>query len=171
LGTQLDTVPLLAYAYAESLVKTGDVEQGMIHLEHLEAADPSLAIVPAALGEAFAGQKLYQKSAVQFRAALRLNPTDKNAKYDLALTLIALGQKDEAQSLLKQLAQPSETNDPAIYYQLGKLQLDRGDDIDGAIRNLEAAAKLAPEDGATRLKLMEAYRVKGEAGKTAKANP
>jgi tetratricopeptide (TPR) repeat protein len=170
LGSQLDTIPLLAYAYAESLVKTGDVERGIYRLELLEAADPDLAIVPVALGEAFASQKLYQKAEAQFRAALRINQTDNNSKYDLALTLIALGQKDEAQLLLKELAQQSETNDPAIYYQLGKLQLDRGDNIDAAISNLEAAAKLAPEDDATRLELAEAYSRKGEAGKTTKDN-
>jgi tetratricopeptide (TPR) repeat protein len=167
LGAQLDTVPLLAYAYAESLVKTGDVERGVYRLEHLEKADPNLAIVPVALGEAFASQKQYQKAEVQLRTALRINPADKNAKYDLALTVIALGQKDEGQSLLKELAQQSETTSPAIYYQLGKLQLDRGD-TDAAIISLEAAARLAPEDDATRLELMEAYRRKGETGKITK---
>ncbi len=39
LGAQLDTVPLLAYAYAESLVKTGDMNQGISRLESLEEAD------------------------------------------------------------------------------------------------------------------------------------
>ncbi|MDW5266143.1 MULTISPECIES: tetratricopeptide repeat protein [Acidobacteriaceae] len=164
LGAQLNIVPLLAYAYAESLVKTGDVGLGVDRLEHLEEVDPSLAIVPVALGEAYAGQKQYQKAEVQLRMALRMNPADKNAKYNLALTLIALDQKDEAQSLLKELAQQPETNNPAIYYQLGKLQLDQGD-TNAAITNLEAATKLAPEDNATRIELMEAYLRKGEAGK------
>ncbi len=166
LGAQLNTVPLLAYAYAESLIKTGDVDQGIDRLERLEAADPGLALVPAALGEAFAGQKQYQKAEAQLHTALTIDPSNKNAKYDLALTLMALGQKDQAQSLLKELAQ-SGTSKPAVYYQLGKLQLDHGD-TDDAIGSLEAAARLAPEDSAIRLELTEAYHRKGVAEKIKK---
>ncbi len=161
LGAQLDTVPLLAYAYAESLVKTGDVDHGIVRLESLETANPNLAVVPVALGQAFATQKDYQKAEVQLRMALRLNPADKNAKYDLALALIALDQKDEAQSLLKELTQQPGTNDPRIYYQMGKLELDLGE-TNAAIANLEAAAGLAPNDDAIRLELTEANRKKGE---------
>src|ERR1700679_80891 len=69
LGAQLDTVPLLAYAYAESLVNTGDTDQGIARLESLEKADPNLAMIPVALGDAFASQKQYQKAEVQLRAA------------------------------------------------------------------------------------------------------
>jgi len=161
LGAQLDTVPLLAYAYAESLVKTGDMDHGIARLEILEKADPNLAMVPVALGDAFASQKQYQKAEAQLRTALRINPTDKNAKFDLAITLIALGENDEAQSLLKELADQPGTNDPKIFYQLGKLQLDLGD-TNAAITNLEAAAKLAPDDDSIRLELLEANRRKGE---------
>lgn len=161
LGAQLDSVPLLAYAYAESLVKTGNMDQGISRLESLEKADPNLAVVPVALGDAFVSQKQYPKAEVQLRTALRINPADNNAKYDLALTLIALNQKNEAQSLLKELAQQPGTNDPKIYYQLGELQLDLGD-TDAAIASLEAAARLAPDDDAIRQELTEANHRKGE---------
>ncbi|MEI9969488.1 MAG: tetratricopeptide repeat protein [Terracidiphilus sp.] len=95
------------------------------------------------------------------RTALHINPADKNAQFDLALTLIALGQKSEAQSLLKDLADQPETNDPKIFYQLGKLQLDLGN-TDAGITSLEAAARLAPDNDAIRLELTEANRRKGE---------
>lgn len=163
LGAQLDTVPLLAYAYADSLVKTGDVDQGVERLKRLEAADPSLDVVPVALGEAFESQKQYLEAEVQFRAALRIEPENKNAKYDLALTLICLGQKSESQSLLKDLAR-TERNKPTIYYQLGKLQLDGGY-TDDAITSLETAAKLAPGDDAIRTELTEAHHRKSLEGK------
>jgi tetratricopeptide (TPR) repeat protein len=167
LGAQLDTVPLLAYAYAESLVKTGETDQGVARLENLEKADPKLAMVPVALGDAFASQKQYQKAEAELRTALHINPADKNAQFDLALTLIALDQKDEAQGLLKELADQPETNDPKIFYQLGKLQLDLGD-IDAAITSLEAAARLAPDDDAIRLELTKARDMKGETAKVKK---
>ncbi len=127
----------------------------------MEKADPNLALVPVALGDAFASQKQYQKAEVQLRTALHINPADKNAQFDLALTLIALGQKSEAQSLLKDLADQPETNDPKIFYQLGKLQLDLGN-TDAGITSLEAAARLAPDNDAIRLELTEANRRKGE---------
>jgi tetratricopeptide (TPR) repeat protein len=168
LGAQLDTVPLLAYAYAESLVKTGDIDRGVYRLERLEEADPNLAVVPVALGEAFASQKQHQKAEAQFRTAIRIDPANKNAKYDLALTLIALSRQSEAEALLTELAQ-SNGKDPAIYYRLGKLQFDRGD-IDAAIANLEIAARLAPDDGTIRLELTEAYHRKGEASKSGRKN-
>ena len=146
-------------------MKTGDTDQGIARLENLEKADPNLAMVPVALGDAFASQKQYPKAEVQLRTALHINPADKNAQFDLALTLIALGKKDEAQSLLKELADQPETNDPKIFYQLGKLQLDTGD-TNAAITNLEAAAKLAPDDDAIRLELTKARDLKGETAKT-----
>ena len=122
LGAQLDTVPLLAYAYAESLVKTGDIDRGVDRLERLEAADPNLAAVPVALGEAYASQKQYQKAEAQFCMAIRTDPADKNAKYGLVLTLIDLSRQSEAEALLTELVQ-SNRKDPAIYYRLGKLSV------------------------------------------------
>ncbi len=154
LGPQLDTVPLLAYAYADSLVKTGEVDRGIDRLQRLQTTDPNMAVVPIALGEAFASQKQYQKAEAQLQTALRLEPSNKNAKYDLALTLIDLGQKDEPQSLLKELAQ-SGTNKPAVFYQLGKLQLEAGNTSE-AITNLATAARLAPGDDTIRQELTAA---------------
>jgi Flp pilus assembly protein TadD len=146
LGTQLDAVPLIAYAYAESLVKTGETDRGISRLEQLEAAHPDFEPVPVALGAALVHEKQYAKAEAELRRALQLQPGDSAAKSDLAVTLLALGQKDEAESSLKELA-ASEPNNPTILYQLGKLELDRGDTKD-AVTNLEAAEKLAPQDKA-----------------------
>ncbi len=99
--------------------------------------------------------------------ALHLNPADMTAIYDLAVTLIALGQKDGALSLLNELAQEPEMNDPKIFCQLGKLQLDLGD-TDAAITNLEVAARLAPDDDAIRLELQKARDLKSETAKVKK---
>ncbi len=161
LSEQLGAVPLSAYAYAESLVQTGEMDEGISRLENLEKANPGMVMVPVALGQAFATEKQYRKSEAQLRTALQIDPANKNAKFDLAITLIALDQKDEAQSLLKELVQEPGTSDPKVYFQLGQLQLDLGD-INAAINNLEAAAKLASSDTAIRLELSEAYRRKGE---------
>jgi Flp pilus assembly protein TadD len=156
MAAQLNTVPLAAYAYAESLVMTGDSSRGISRLSAISQEHPDLAVVRRAIGEAFASQGKYQEAQEQLRIAIRLDPANTEAKYHLALTLIALGQKDEALMLLTGIASPDLKN-PDIYYQLGKLQLEHGD-AKAAIVNLEAAAKMNPVNGAVHRDLAEAYR-------------
>lgn len=162
LGNQLDSLPLLSYAYAESLVKTGNLDEGIDRLQRLEEAHPDFEMAPAALGETFLARKQYDKAEPQLRAVLRINPANENAKYDLAFTLLALNQQNKAQELLVQLAQSGVKN-PSVYYRLGKLQLDRGN-TDDAIANLKIAAKLAPDDDSVHRELMNAYGRRGNAG-------
>ena len=154
LQAQMDAVPLLAYAYADSLIKTGDTAEGIDRLLHLEATHPDFDLAPAALGYAFAGQHEYPKAESQLRSALRINPANREAKYNLALVLIALNKQDEAEVLLTGLEQ-SDGKNPAVYYQLGKLQLDGGN-TNAAITNLESAVRLAPNDDVIRLELAKA---------------
>jgi tetratricopeptide (TPR) repeat protein len=156
IAAQLDTIPLAAYAYAESLVMTGDSSRGISRLRVIGQEHPDLAIVHRAIGEAFARQGKYQEAQEELRTATGLEPANAEAKYNLALTLIALGQKDEALTLLTGIAGPDVKN-PDIYYQLGKLQLEHGD-AKAAIVNLEAAAKINPGNDAVRRDLAEAYR-------------
>ncbi|MGH9615181.1 MAG: tetratricopeptide repeat protein, partial [Acidobacteriaceae bacterium] len=156
LGPEIDTIPLLSYAYAESLVKAGNPDEGIDRLQRLEAAHPDFEMAPAALGEAFLDRKQYQKAESQLREVLRIHPANRNARFDLALTLLALDRRDEAQKLLMQLAQSGEKS-PDVYYQLGRIQMDRGD-IDDAIVNFAAAANLAPKDESVRVALASACR-------------
>jgi tetratricopeptide (TPR) repeat protein len=155
LQSQMDAVPLLAYAYADSLIKTGDTAEGIDRLLHLEAIHPDFDLAPPALGYAFAGQHEYPKAELQLRSALRINPADREAKYNLALVLIALSRRSEAEVLLTGLEQ-SDGKNPAVYYQLGKLQLEAGN-TNAAITSLEAAARLAPNDDVIRLELADAH--------------
>ncbi len=156
LQPQMDSVPLLAYAYADSLIKTGNTAEGIDRLLHLETTHPDFNLAPAALGYAFAGEHEYSKAESQLRSALRIDPTDRKAKYNLALVLIALSRRSEAEVLLTEL-EHSDGKNPAVYYQLGKLQLDAGN-TNGAIASLETAARLAPNDEVIRLELTDAYR-------------
>jgi tetratricopeptide (TPR) repeat protein len=162
LQPQMDAVPLLSYAYADSLIKTGDTAAGIDRLLHLESTHPDFDLAPAALGYAFAGQHEYPKAELQLRSALRMNPADQEAKYNLALVLIALSRRSDAEVLLTELEQ-SDGKNPAVYYQLGKLQLDAGN-TNAAINNLEAAARLAPNDDVIRLELVDAHSRKSTAG-------
>ena len=155
LQPQKDAVPLLAYAYGDSLIKTGDTAEGIDRLLHLEATHPDFDLAPAALGYAFAAQHEYPKAELQLRSVLRIHPANREAQYNLALVLIALNRRSEAEVLLTELEQ-SDGKNPAVYYQLGKIQLDAGN-TNAALTNLEAAARLAPKDEAIRLELADAH--------------
>ncbi len=161
LQLQMNAIPLLAYAYGDSLIKTGDTAEGIDRLLHLESTHPDFALAPAALGYAFAGEHEYSKAELQLRSALHLNPANTEAKYNLALVLIALDKRTEAEALLTELEQ-SDGKNPAVYYQLGKLQLDSGN-ANAAITSLEAAVRLAPNDDVIRLVLTDAYHRRSDA--------
>jgi len=154
--TQIDADAELAYAYAVCLLKTGDRDSGVKRLKELETNDPKNAAVHEALGEAFASQRDLAGAAAEFRAALKVKPDDTTAKYNLALALIELHQKREAQELLAEAARGGSEN-PDVYYQLGRLRLDRGE-TKAAITALEKAAKLSPNSDSVHYELAAAYR-------------
>ena len=145
----------LALVYADSLVKAGDVGQGMARLAILEETNPNDAKVHRALGEGFAGEGKYQQAIDELRTAVRINSFDAAAQYDLAANLIMLGETNEADSELMALAQ-SGSPDARVYYRLGQLRLERGDKAE-AIRYLEAASRMSPGNGAIHFALAEAY--------------
>ncbi len=152
----VDADPKLAFAYAVCLVKTGDFSRGVARLRELAADSPNDAATHEALGEALASQRDLTGAASEFRAALKLDPSGTDAKYNLALILIGLKENDKAQRLLTEMVAARSRNSDA-YFQLGKLQLDRGE-IKAAIATLQAGAKLDPGNGFIHLELAAAYR-------------
>jgi len=116
-----EKAPQVQYAYAQSLVETGNTSEGMARLIALEKADPTVAEVHRALGEAYAAKKSPEAEA-ELETAIRLDPSDAEA-----------------------------------HAALGRLQLANGD-VKVGITNLEAAAKLEPENAALQQELAEASR-------------
>lgn len=91
--SKLESSPQLAFAYAVCLTKTGDYAPGLALLEQLEKANPEIAIVHTALGEAYATHLAYSEAAAEFRKALAIDPANEDAKSGLALSLKALHQE------------------------------------------------------------------------------
>ena len=156
LEAQLDANPRLAFAYAVCFVKTGDVARGVKRLKDMQAADRSNPAIREALGEALAGQGDFAGAAEELRAALKLDPSDTTTKYNLALTLIEVQKQREAQALLVEVVRTGSQN-PAVYYQLGKLQNEMGD-TKAAIATLEKGAKMNPSSTSIHYELATAYR-------------
>jgi tetratricopeptide (TPR) repeat protein len=88
--------PQLAYIYAQSLVQTGDYARGLMRLQALSKANPGVAEIHRALGEAYAAQGKYQQATDELRSAIQLNAEDKEAKDQLALALAHLEKNGEA---------------------------------------------------------------------------
>jgi tetratricopeptide (TPR) repeat protein len=96
LEASLGNNPQLAYIYAQSLVQTGDYAHGLVRLQALSRANPGVAEIHRALGEAYAAQGQYQQATDELRSAIQLNAEDKEAKDQLALALAHLEKNGEA---------------------------------------------------------------------------
>jgi tetratricopeptide (TPR) repeat protein len=88
--------PQLAYIYAQALVQTGDYAHGLERLQTLSKANPGVAEIHRALGEAYAAHGEYRQATDELRSAIQLNAEDKEAKDQLALALAHLEKNGEA---------------------------------------------------------------------------
>jgi tetratricopeptide (TPR) repeat protein len=95
--SEFEARPQLAYAYAVCLTKTGEYAEGLAALQQLEKANPDVAVVHSALGEAYAEHSAYPQAAAEFRKALAIDPASEDAKTGLALSLKGLHQEAEAE--------------------------------------------------------------------------
>jgi tetratricopeptide (TPR) repeat protein len=156
IGSRDDADPTLRFAYAESLVETGQFDSGVALLRVLEASDPQHASYHRAVGEALARRHEFTAAEGELQAAIKIDPKDSEAKFYLATTLIQLRQMKDARSILEELAQSGSKN-PDVYYRLGKLQLESADPK-LAILTLQQAASLSPGSEMIHQALAAAYR-------------
>jgi tetratricopeptide (TPR) repeat protein len=78
-----DLVPQVEYAYADSMIKTGQIGSGMERLGALEKLHPEIPDVHRAMGEALGRQGEQQRAFEELRMAIQLSPRDAGAHYDL----------------------------------------------------------------------------------------
>ena len=89
-----DLVPQVEYAYAESIIKTGQIDQGTERLRALEKLHPEIPDIHRALGEALGRQGRQQPALEELRTAIQLSPGDADSHYDLGK--MELESKDAA---------------------------------------------------------------------------
>jgi tetratricopeptide (TPR) repeat protein len=93
--------PLLA----ESLMRTGRVDDAIAVLErHVRSATASVAAV-AALGQGYLLRREYQKAKGTFELILRTEPDNPNALYGLARACSGLRQREAAQAHMQQFTE------------------------------------------------------------------
>jgi Tfp pilus assembly protein PilF len=87
--------PRLQFAYAASLIETGDTSSGVTQLLALEKTNQNVGEVHRALGEAYAKQKS-PGAAAELETAIRIDPFDAEAHIALARLRLAQGNKPAA---------------------------------------------------------------------------
>ncbi|MGH9587401.1 MAG: tetratricopeptide repeat protein [Acidobacteriaceae bacterium] len=94
----IDAIPQVEYVYAASLAKTGQRAAGVERLRAMEKKNPSIPDVHRSLGEAYAdgNSSDREKAQKEFAAAIRLNPKDAVAHYDLGTFLLKIGNLQAA---------------------------------------------------------------------------
>lgn len=71
-------------------------------------------------------QERYKDAAIEFQAALATNPRLVRARYQLAVCLFALGERDESKRQLETLREETADDENVLYY-LGRLHLLAGE--------------------------------------------
>jgi len=148
--------PPMTVAWEGSLAMTGDPGQELEHLKSLVAANLDMPVVHYLLGTAYARQKHYTLSANELIAALKLDPSNRDAMIALAKTDLALGDKSAALDLYLQLVHPG-SQDGESFRQLARLQAELGL-TQAAIATLESASRIHPMDAGYHAALAELYR-------------
>jgi len=93
---QVNDDPALGLAYAVSLIKTNQYDDGMARLKALENTASDSAGVHVALGEAYADQKMYGTAIDEFRKAIGMEPNQARTHFLLGLALMHQETEKEA---------------------------------------------------------------------------
>jgi tetratricopeptide (TPR) repeat protein len=144
---------------AETLLREGLVEQAKRKVQEQLQQHPESAEGYNLLGVICTTQKDYPGALDAFQHALKLDPTSKRTRNDLANTYVAVGKTDLAEKEFRTLLRADPTNRDANY-NLGLLLLARGLPADALVH----FQRVRPVDLPTRFNLARAYI---RAGKTA----
>src|SRR5215813_9069040 len=108
--------PGLGYAYATSLVKTGDYEEGIRRLQDLSSGNPNSAEIHTLLGEAFAEQQEYSSALEEYRKALAIDQNQARAHFLAGVVLIHQGETSEAEKEFRAALKLNPTDASSKYH-------------------------------------------------------
>lgn len=105
---------------AMTYVNTANPMQGILMLREVLDTDPTNELALFNLGILSMRSNQYSKAADRFKQILTNNPANTKAKFYLGLTLVELGNKEEAKKILAQVKK--EEKDPVIQQAIGELE-------------------------------------------------
>ena len=136
--------PQVELAYAESLVRTGQADEGARRLSELEKANPEMAEVHRAIGEMLRQRGTKAQAMEELRAAIRLSPRDAEAHFELGSMELEEGAGDAAIKELEAAVQLAP-DDERFHLQLAHAYRSarRADDAE---REMQRYRALKPHD-------------------------
>ncbi|GGM76145.1 hypothetical protein GCM10010967_04650 [Dyadobacter beijingensis] len=105
---------------AMTYVNTENPMQGILMLREVIDADPTNELALFNLGILSMRSNQYSKAADRFRQILTNNPANTKAKFYLGLSLVELGDKEQASKVLSEVKK--EEKDPVIQQAIGELE-------------------------------------------------
>ncbi len=105
---------------AMTYVNTENPMQGILMLREVLDTDPTNELALFNLGILSMRSNQYSKAADRFKQILTNNPANTKAKFYLGLTLVELGNKEEARRVLSEVKK--EEKDPVIQQAIGELE-------------------------------------------------
>jgi tetratricopeptide (TPR) repeat protein len=145
----------------------GNNDESARHYETAVRLEPNAADIRAALGDLYAAAGAFEKSTHEYETALKLDPSNASYLLKQGRNWMRLRQSDKAEQTFR-LVLAADSRNVDTYLNLGKLANERGDSV-AAIRNLEKAVELDPENSAAIYQVGLAYRKAGQTQKSAAA--
>lgn len=138
-------IPQAKFVYADSMVKTGQVAEGMKLLRSLAASSPDVAEVHRGLGEALAIEGQTDEARNELLTALRMNPNDPQTNYDLGKLDLEKGATTAATAELERAVKLMPT-DPVFHKELASAYAKgkRSADVEKELRVYRSLEKDAP---------------------------
>jgi tetratricopeptide (TPR) repeat protein len=164
-GGSAELQVVLGQAHAQQ----GDYEEAVASLTRALQLKPDVAEANTTLGIIYLKQGKLAEAASVLKAAVAAHPEDAIAQHTLATVLDLDGRSEEALVVLRRLLRVKPGFADARYL-AGKILLAQGAAretvprlIEEAIEQLEAAARIAPEDANIHYQLGQAYQKLGRA--------
>ncbi len=149
----LDRIPRTSQQYlpgqitrAQILAKQGKVDEARTLINSLQSSDPhDLALLARTDSAILFEAHRYQEAEDNFAKAVHAFPDDPDLIYDYAMAAEKNGHYDLMETQLRQLMK-LEPNNPQAYNALGYSLVDRNQRLDEAVKLIEKAVSLAPND-------------------------
>jgi tetratricopeptide (TPR) repeat protein len=114
--SDVDADPGLGYAYAVSLVKLGEYDEGMRRLKSVEQANPNSVDIHMLMGSALSDQREYAAAIAEYKKALAIDPNQQQAHYRMGIALIESGNPQEAIGELRTALKLTPSDTAAKYH-------------------------------------------------------
>lgn len=164
---QRENDPEVNYVGGFIAVKQGNLDLAEKRLLLVLKVVPEYVQAKLLLGFVHYAQGKYEQAVYYIARYVSAEPDNVWARKLLGRAYSKLGQRDNAQATLAP-ALENNAGDAELLELVGLLQLQAGDAVSG-IKELERAAKLAPENLALKNKLVRAYIFTGETDRAVKA--